>query len=428
MNHSKGTTHDVIVFGGGAAGVPAAVQAARAGAQTLLVEKTGLLGGTATSAGVNFPGLFHAWGRQVIAGIGWEIVCKAVHESGGTMPDFTRPTPHQSLHQVRVDLGVYAALCDDAVLESGAELLLHAMPGAVQRQGSCWQVTLCTKSGLETVTAKELVDCTGDANVVYLAGGELVYPEPFQPATLVVQAAGYDPQALDIDTINRAYEEYVAEGLLEYTDAGWKVAQANVGHWLLARGSNANHIPRLRAHDSRSKTALELAGRQSLLRLFRFLHTQPGLENLRIDYLAAETGVRESVVIRGRVTITESDYTSGRLWDDALCYSFYPIDLHTNEGDGLDLRPLPQGVVPTIPRASLQPVNLTHILAAGRCISSDRAANSALRVQASCMAMGQAAGALAALAARYAVEPGDVSLEEVHTLLRKNGAIVPGKI
>jgi hypothetical protein len=341
------------------------------------------------------------------------------------MPDFSRPTPHQSQQQVRVDLGVYAALCDEAVLESGTELLLHTMPGAVQRQDSCWQVTLCTKSGLETVIAKELVDCTGDANVIALAGGELVYPEPFQPATLVVQAAGYDPQVLDIDAINRAYEEFVVEGLLEYTDAGWKVAQADAGHWLLARGSNANHIPRLRAHDSRSKTALEIAGRRSLLRLFRFLRTQPGLENLRIDYLAAETGVRESVVIRGRATVTESDYISGRLWDDALCYSFYPIDLHTDEGNGLDLRPLSQDVVPSVPRGALQPVNLTHILAAGRCISSDRAANSALRVQASCMAMGQAAGALAALSARYGIEPENVPLNEVHALLRKNGAIVP---
>ncbi len=76
---------------------------------------------------------------------------------------------------------------------------------------------------------KVLIDCTGDANVVALAGGELVYPEIFQPATLAVLASGYDPDRLDLDAINRAYEEYVAEGLLEYTDSGWKVAQANAG-------------------------------------------------------------------------------------------------------------------------------------------------------------------------------------------------------
>jgi hypothetical protein len=419
--------YDVLVFGGGAAGVPAAVQAGRIGARTLLVEKTGLLGGTATTAGVNFPGLFHAWGRQVIAGIGWEIVAKAVREAGGKMPDFTQPTPHQSQHQVKVDIGVYAALCDEAVFDSGAELLLHAMPGAVQaRGGGGWLVTLCTKAGLEAVTARVVIDCTGDANVVAQAGGELVYPQDFQPATLVVSAAGYDPAALDLDAINRAYEEYVAEGLLEYPDAGWTVERANAGHWLLSHGSNANHIPGLRGHDSRSKTALDLAGRRSLLRLYRFLKTQPGLEHLRIDFLAAETGVRESVVIRGRETIREADYVSGRMWEDALCYSFYPIDLHTNTGDGLDLRPLAEGVVPSVPRGALLPLNLGGMIAAGRCVSSDRAANSALRVQGSCMAMGQAAGALAALAARQRVEPGDVALPEVRTVLRQHGAIVPG--
>jgi hypothetical protein len=426
VNNSPISAYDVLVFGGGAAGVPAAVQAARAGARTLLVEKTGLLGGTAITAGVNFPGLFHAWGRQVIAGIGWDIVQKAVREGGGSLPDFSRPVPHQSQHQVRVDMGIYAALCDEAVVESGADLLLHSMPAAVERRGDDWQVTLCTKTGLEVLTAKVVIDCTGDANVISLAGGELVYPQGFQPATLVVSASGYDPASLDLAAINSAYEEYVAEGLLEYTDAGWKVDQANTGHWLFSRGSNANHIPNLRGHDSRSKTALELAGRRSLLRLYRFLKTQPGLENLRIDFLAAETGVRESVVIRGRETITEADYTSGRLWEDALCYSFYPIDLHTNQGEGLDLRPLQAEVVPSVPRGALLPRNLQGIIAAGRCVSSDRAANSALRVQGSCMAMGQAAGALAALGARQHLDPADVALQDVRTLLRRHGAIVPG--
>jgi hypothetical protein len=420
-------TYDVIVFGGGAAGVPAAVQAARVGVRTLLVEKTGMLGGTATAAGVNFPGLFHAWGKQVIAGIGWEIVLKAVKEAGGTLPDFSRPTPHHSQHQVPVDLGVYAALCDETVMLSGADMLLHAMPGAVTPDAQGWRVTLCTKAGLEEMAARVIIDCSGDANVVRLAGGELVYPEVYQPATLVVKAGGYDVEKLDIPAINRAYEEYVAEGLLEYEDAGWKVERANAGHWLFSHGSNANHIRAARGDDSCNKTELELAGRRSLLRLYRFLKTQPGLENLRIDYLASETGVRETVVIRGHETVTEADYVSGRLWEDALCYSFYPIDLHTNVGDGLDLRPLPEGVVPSVPRGALLPRSLSKMLAAGRSVSSDRAANSALRVQASCMAMGQVSGALAALAVRLNVDPADVPLPEVRALLRRHGAIVPGE-
>lgn len=82
--------YDVIVVGGGTAGVIAAIQAGRAGAHTLLVEKNGMPGGTLTVGGINYPGLFHAWTYQVIAGIGWELVERCVSESGDTLPDFTR--------------------------------------------------------------------------------------------------------------------------------------------------------------------------------------------------------------------------------------------------------------------------------------------------------------------------------------------------
>lgn len=148
-------THDVIVLGGGTAGVVAAIQAGRAGATTLLVEKTGMLGGTMTNGGVNFPGLFHAWGRQVISGIGWELVSRAVVEAGDTLPDFTDyKRPHWQLH-VRVDAFLYAALCDEAAVAAGVKILLHAMPAALCEapEGDGWNVTLCTKTGLSTCRA-----------------------------------------------------------------------------------------------------------------------------------------------------------------------------------------------------------------------------------------------------------------------------------
>lgn len=419
------STYDVIVFGGGTAGVPAAIQSARAGARTLLVEKSALLGGTITQAGVNYPSLFHAWGHQIIAGIGWELVLRTVREVGGNLPDFRRPYTHQSEHAVLVAPAVFAAICDESVLDAGVELLLHSMPAALRVEDEGWQVTICTKAGLETVHANVVIDCTGDANAVALAGGELVFPEVFQPATLVCRASGYDPQTLDIAAINCAYQEWVEEGLLEYTDAGWKVDQANPGHWLFSRGSNANHIAGLRAHDSRSKTDLELAGRRSFLRLYRFLKTQPGLKDLHIEFLAGETGVRESVVIGGKKTITEADYVSGRQWEDGLCYAFYPIDLHTMTGSGLDLRPLVEGVVPSVPRGALLPRGTRNLIAAGRCVSSDRAANSGLRVQAACMAMGQVAGALAVLSVQTRVEVESLPIGQIRALLRQHGAIVP---
>jgi hypothetical protein len=123
------------------------------------------------------------------------------------------------------------------------------------------------------------------------------------------------------------------------------------------------------------------------------------------------------------VLITHEDYTSGRVFEDAIGHSFYPIDLHDRRG--VRPRPLVEGRVPTIPLRALAPKGSRNLLVAGRSVSSDRLANSALRVQASCMAMGQAAGAAAALAARHETTPLEVPLAELRELLRKHKAIMP---
>ncbi len=419
--------HDVVVIGGGTAGVVAAVQAGRAGAKTLLVEKTGILGGTTTNGGVNFPGLFHAWGRQVIAGIGWELVTRCVAETGGTLPDFANyARPHWQL-RIRVNRFVYAALCDEAVVDAGVDILFHTMLAGVepQAEGRGWQVTLCTKSGPTERDVAVLIDTTGDANATAMAGFPIRIPDENQPATLSCQASGYDLADLDIDAINSAFDAEVRAGRLTYTDASWNADAPNIDRWLRSRGSQANHIHHINARDSEGKTRLELASRRSLLRLYRFLRQQPGLETLVIDQLAPECGVRETTTIQGKRAVTVEDYTSGRTWDDAVCYFFYPVDLHRSSGGGLQCEPLVEGVVPTIPRGALLPAESSNFLVAGRCIASDRLANSALRVQATCMATGQAAGAIAALSASTGVDPEELPIADVHQLLREHSAIVP---
>ena len=422
--------YDVMVFGGGTAGVVAATQAGRAGAKVLLVEKTGMLGGTTTTGGVNFPGLFHAWGQQVIAGIGWELVTRCVAEAGGSLPNFADyHRPHWQL-QIRVNRFLYAALCDEAVVDAGVEVLFHSMlasldvPGA----GQHWTATLCTKDGLTEVNAAVVIDTTGDANATALAGLPMHIPSENQPATLSCQALGYDPQDLDIDAINRAFDAEVKAGRLAYTDASWNTDSPNIGRWLESRGVGANHIHHINARNSEGKTRLELESRKSLLRLYRFLKQQAGLEQLIIEQISPECGVRETATIQGKCTVTVEDYQAGRVWDDAVCYSFYPIDLHKSTGGGLQMEPLAEGVVPTLPRRALLPAGSHNFLVAGRCIASDRLANSALRVQATCMATGQAAGAMAALSASTGVDPEDILISEVHALLRDHGAIIPGDV
>lgn len=417
--------YDVVVLGGGTAGVVAAIQAGRAGARTLLVEKTGMLGGTITTGGVNYPGLFHAWGRQVIAGIGWELVERTVVEAGGALPDFTYIQGKWWSQQVSINAPLFAALCDEAVVAAGVDLLFHTMIAGVTPAGEGWEITLCTKTGLDTVTADVVIDATGDANAAALAGFALQVPEETQPATLCCHATGYQLEALDKAAIDAAYEAAVQRGEVQYTDASWNLHAPNVGHWLHRYGNNANHIHHINGRDSVGRTQLELEGRKSLLRLYRFLRTQPGLEGLTIESLAPECGVRETVTIVGEATVTLEDYLSGRVWNDAVCYSYYYIDLHVSAGNGIQGQPLAEGVVPTIPRGAMLPVGSRNFLVAGRCIASDRLANSALRVQATAMAIGQAAGALAALATATDTDVAQVPIADVHALLRTHGAIVP---
>jgi hypothetical protein len=406
--------------------VCAATQAARAGARTMLVEKTGLLGGTTTVAGVNFPGLFHAWGRQIIAGIGWELVSRAVEIAGTEMPDFADYNrPHHHL-QVRVNCAIYATVLDEAVTASGGTLLLHTMLAEVRRRDDLWHLTLCGKEGLTQVTARVLVDCTGDANATALAGLERRQSDALQPGTLCARLSGYDPATLDYDQLQQAYDEAVSHGTVLPEDLGRR--KNPVQTFLRKRGDNAIHVVDIDGSTSAGRTTAELRGRQALMRIYRFFRQQPGLGNFTIDYVAAECGIRETYTIQGKKHISVNDYISGRLWDDALCYSFYPIDVHRPNGDGIDIRPLVEGTFPTIPRGAMLPRGSAWLIAAGRCVAGDQEANSAYRVQASCMAMGQAAGAMAALSSASATEPEHLAMHDIYQLLRHHGAIIPGDL
>lgn len=233
---------------------------------------------------------------------------------------------------------------------------------------------------------------------------------------------GYDRDDLDYAALARAYDEAVAEGSLLPED----MASNPIQKFLRKRGENAIHVTGVDASTSAAKTAAELAGRRAMMRIFTFLKRQPGLAGLRVDAWAIETGVRETYTIDGLDRITEADYFTGRRWPEAVSYSFYPIDVHRPDGDGIDIRPLPVGTFPTIPRGAMIPRDHGYIAVAGRPVCGDQAANSAYRVQASCMGMGQAVGTMAALSAKTGVRMQDVPIEAIHDGLRRAGAVVPG--
>lgn len=418
--------YDVIVVGGGTAGVIAAVQAGRAGACTLLVEKNAVLGGTMTLGGINAPAHFFAWGQQIIAGIGWELMRQTLEETGQPIatPEFTRGCA--KLRHLTMDKTIFAALCDEAVLAAGVDLLYHAMPAAAAFADNHWQVSICTKTGLQQTQAKVLIDATGDANVVAIAGLPLERPAVVQPATLSLHCSGYDLAALDFPALKDAAVAAIARGELKTTDISWR-DQGPEG-FLRQHGHNANHIWAPGSETSDGRTAVEVEAHRSLLRVYRFFRKQPGLTNFTIDWVCAETGIRESLTIKGKSTMRITDYEAGTCYDDALCYAFYPIDEHLNDGHGINYRLLGPNVLPTIPRGAMLPVDSRFLIVAGRCIASDRETNSAIRVECPCMAMGQAAGAMAALSARTGVDPETLPLDQIRALLRQHSAVVPGDI
>jgi hypothetical protein len=300
------------------------------------------------------------------------------------------------------------------------------MPAAATFRGNRWTIRICTKTGLREIGAKVLIDATGDANVVSLAGLDVIRPKIVQPATLQLHCSGYDTESLDFAKLKAATDKAIAAGKLKTTDVSW--FDRGPEGFLRGHGSNANHVRAPHAETSEGKSAAELEARQAILRMYRFFRKQPGLENFHVDWICSELAIRETVTIKGKTSITDADYESGRLYEDAVCYAFYPIDEHLNDGRGINHRYLGPNVLPTIPRGAMLPAGSRFFIVAGRCIASDRDANSALRVECPCMAMGQAAGAMAALSAKTGRDPEKLPMKDVYKILRKHRAIIPGDI
>ncbi len=430
MNHqqtieTKSTDHyDVLVCGGGTAGSIAAIQAARAGAKTILIESGSQLGGTITTGGVSFPGLFHAHGRQIIRGIGWELIEAAVQLNDDHLQDFTKPYQHHPEHQIHINPYIYALLCEEKCLEAGVHIRYYETPVNAMFDGTQWIVDVSGKGTSSRLFCHQLIDCTGNALLAQIAAYDVFHSEPCQPGSIMFKLAGYDISTLNMTLIRSEYQKALEDGVISQRMFYHDIATLlRISHHSSKAALAANHIHGADSTTSITHTAANLNGRHSLLRLLRFLRTLPGLEHTTLYSMAAETSIRETYRIHGLHVITADEYVNAIRYEDGICYAFYPLDLH--DENGIRPEPLESGRVPSIPLRALIPDNSHHFLVAGRCVSSDQMANSALRVAAPCMAMGQAAGATAALASRHGINPQDVPIREIHSLLRQHDAILP---
>ena len=411
---------DVLIVGGGSAGHVAAIQAGRLGAKTVLLERNSQLGGTTTTGGVNFPGLFHAWGRQYISGIGWELVAKTMKVDGKKLQDFSKVPKRHPEHQVRVNAHLYALLAEEACLEAGVSLAYYQFPQTVEKTSDGWLVSVVGQGVQYQLRCRQIVDCTGSASVVGMLGFERMWSDVRQPGTQMVVFTGFDQKVVQENKtlIQKMYDEAIVDGRLQKGDTWRGNAMGPI-----SGSSGSNHIFGADSSTAATQTQTNLAGRKHVLRMLKFMKTLPGGANATIDRMMNETASRETYRIKGETIVTVHDYTSGRIFDDALSYSFYPIDLHDEHG--VKPKPLPHGKVPTIPRGALIPKGSKNIMVAGRCLSSDRLANSAARVQASSMGMGQAAAVTAVLASRMNTTPSSVPLKEIRQNLKAHNAIVP---
>ena len=429
---------DVAVFGGGPAGFCAAVAAARVGARTMLFEQSGMLGGNMTQGGIPAPALFHAHGKQVIAGIGWELMTALAKRGCASLPQPPFIGPHPVMG---VELNAFEAAwqMDQMACEAGVQLMFHQKAVAAQSEDGCVTgVVVSGPSGLKVVHAGVYVDCTGSASIAHMAGAACELGEDLQPGSLNVTLAGFDPTALDPDVMDASYRAALADGRLLPGDVWSSLTQTFTlrkgrgrgyhGQPIceLNPGSNVNHVYPLNDVDDLSRTEGELQGRNRLHRMITWLRTSvPGCENAYIAACSPAVAARESRRIVGEAYITAEDYLHSERTEDAVCYSYYPIDLHTgNEEKGLVNMYHDDQHVPRIPYGALIPRGYRNLLVAGKTISGDRLAQSAYRIQATCMATGQAAGTAAALSLGQDCRRLDVA--QLRRTLHEAGAMIPG--
>ncbi len=404
---------DVVVVGGGTAGVFAAIAAAKTGAKTILIEKNSILGGTMTVANICFPGLFFAWGKQIIGGPCWDSVLKTVELGGATLPEISFKPEHHWEEQIGMNRFTYTTVLFQMCEEAGVEVICNSMLSHAENTDDGVRLVATEKSGLYLIDAKVAIDATGDANLTEIMGYPLQRSEKLQPATLQNHIDGYNIDDVSLDDIRAAYEKADLPSHI--------VPHALYSH-LKSHFINI-HTPCLDADDSISKTRLEMDAHYDILKVVNFYKGIKGLEGLYVSFAPEETGVRETNRILGESVITAEDYIKGAFYSDSVCYAFYPIDLHVMNGIEQEFHK--ENIVAKVPYSALVPKGSKRLLAAGRCISSDTMANSGLRVEAPCMATGQAAGCAAAIAAARNIDVMDVDYHELCLKLEAIGAIVP---
>ena len=415
---------DVLVAGGGTAGHVAALQAARAGVRTAIVEAGAMLGGTMTAGGVNMPNHFSSKHGPVVRGIAWELFVKSKKVEGLPIPDYRQRRPMETPgHYSYINIPLYAAIAEAEALNSGVILHYHEFIADVKADGDFWEVTSLGRGIRRVTRAREIIDCTGDCDVVRILGLPVLKDDIRQPGTYQYKIEGIEHEQIWEKEVQALYEEAMDTGVLKKGD----FAYPNIlpfKSYLDHGGHNGTHIYEADTSDADGQTRANLEGRQRMLRMFTFLRsTIPGCERAVLKYMSTHGLARETCRVRGEYIVSKEDFMQAVDFDDKICNAFNYVDMHS-QSKGCELFfHANDRFLPKIPFRSLIPEKSSRITVAGRIVSAERMALAGIRAQCTCMAMGQAMGAAAALAIKKRIASREVSPKDIVALTVEHGAV-----
>jgi glycine/D-amino acid oxidase-like deaminating enzyme len=418
---------DVLVVGGGSAGLCAAISAARMGARVVLVENYGFLGGTLTAVTLgSICGLYTVTENAIYPTVGGllpEILDRLAKREGARPP-----TRWLQTATMTYDPFLLRVVSDELVSEAGVRLLLHTRAVSVTMNSDrIAGVIFEGPDGRWACRAEVVIDCTGDGTIAALAGAEFeMDPDAVQFPNPMFRLAGVDTERvarLTRPELKQHLEAAVAAGFdLPRTSGGLFVIHPGAVHLNVTRVARGGRPPN--TLDSDDLTWAEIEGRRQVM-MYRdaFRDHVPGFENCFVDECGARIGVRETRRIRGQYELSVDDVLNEARFDDAVACCSWPLEEH---GAGratrwVWLRP---GGYYQIPLRCLLPVGVDGLMMAGRCVSASHEAQASLRVAAPCMAMGQAAGVAAAIALDSGRQLSEVESDMVRAALREQGAIL----
>ena len=421
MGRKQLKKYDLVVVGGGFAGVAAAVSAERQGIRVLILEKMNCFGGAASNNLVlpfmyyttNMDGKVCRLSRGIFAEITDEL-----NKNGGMKDSY------------EFDEEILKLILNRMVMKSGADILFHAQVTDVRqnKDGALESLTVFYKGDEYEIHADYFIDATGDADIAYRCG----YPfrlgreedQLCQPMTLCFRVDNVDMEAFGQcrGDINALYQKFQAEGKIKNPREDvliFTTMHQKVLHF------NSTRIVRKNPTDLFDVTAAELEAREQVFELFHFLKDNfKCFENARILSTAMEIGVRESRMIDGEYCITADELKDCVRFDDTIAVGYYEIDIHNPEGSGTSHYYFKAGEYYTIPYRALLPKNTKNLIVAGRCISVTHEVQASVRIMPIVCTIGQAAGMAAAVAKKQGVDVGQVNVTELQNRLIADGAFL----